>query len=123
MPDFPVRKIITLVEEILHEGGATPATPRLRGVVIAVVKNPFAGRYEPNLEAAMEDLKPLVGDHTTILSPEDTEQPKRPPQRKSAPARPGRGALFMNNAALSSGSDPACRDLRPGHRGSLPVPA
>lgn len=59
MPDFPVRKIITLVEEIMHEGGTAPATPRLRGAVIAVVKNPFADGFHGELQSAMEDLKPL----------------------------------------------------------------
>ena len=59
MPEFPVRKIITQVEEIFHEGGTPPETPRLRGAVIAVVKNPFAGGYHDTLQPAMEDLKPL----------------------------------------------------------------
>ena len=33
--------------------------PRRRGAVLAVVANPFAGRYEPDLQPAMEALKPL----------------------------------------------------------------
>lgn len=59
MADFPIRKIVTLIEEIRHDGGPVPDQPRLRGAVVAVVKNPFAGRFEPNLQAAMDDLKPL----------------------------------------------------------------
>ncbi len=59
MPDFPIRKIATLVEEIHHDGGPAPERPRLRGAVMAVVGNPFAGRYVAELESAMEDLKPL----------------------------------------------------------------
>jgi hypothetical protein len=59
MPDFPIRKLLTIIEEIRHEGGPPAAEPYLRGAVIAVVGNPFAGRHEPDLQPAMEDLKPL----------------------------------------------------------------
>lgn len=59
MADFPIRKIVTLTEEIRHDGGPAPDQPRLRGAVVAVVKNPFAGRFVPDLQAAMDDLKPL----------------------------------------------------------------
>ncbi len=58
MPDFALRRITLQIEEILHEGG--PATaPRHRAAIIAVVKNPFAGSFEPDLQAAMAALKPL----------------------------------------------------------------
>ena len=59
MPDFPIRKIVVLTEETLHDGGPAPASPRRRAAALALVRNPFAGRYEPNLQPAMEDLKPL----------------------------------------------------------------
>ncbi len=59
MSDFTLRKIQILLDETYHEGGPTAATPRNRGAIVAVVKNPFAGRYEPELQPAMEDLKPL----------------------------------------------------------------
>jgi len=59
MPDFTIRKIELIVEEIFHEGGPAPAMPRRRAAALAVVKNPFAGRYVENLESAMDDLKPL----------------------------------------------------------------
>lgn len=59
MPDFALRRITLQIEEILHEGGPPPASPHLRGAILAVVQNPFAGRYVADLEGAMEDLKPL----------------------------------------------------------------
>ncbi len=59
MPDFPIRKTLILVEEIHHEGGPPPVEPRRRAAILAVVANPFAGRYVEDLEPAMEDLKPL----------------------------------------------------------------
>ncbi len=57
--EFAVRRITVLIEDILHEGGPAPAIPRQRGAIMAVCKNPFAGRFEPDLQPAMEALKPL----------------------------------------------------------------
>ena len=54
-----LRKQATFVEEIFHEGGPPPAVPLLRGAVCAVLHNPYAGRYEPDILPMMEALKPL----------------------------------------------------------------
>ncbi|HEU0222304.1 MAG TPA: amino acid synthesis family protein [Paracoccaceae bacterium] len=59
MPDFPLRKTLILIEDILHEGGPAPARPRRRAAILAVVANPHAGRYVEELQPGMEDLKPL----------------------------------------------------------------
>ncbi|NGN42792.1 amino acid synthesis family protein [Mesorhizobium sp. CGMCC 1.15528] len=59
MPEFPIRKIAILTEEIFHEGGPVSQEPRRRVAGLAVVKNPFAGRYAEELQNAMDDLKPL----------------------------------------------------------------
>jgi hypothetical protein len=59
MPEFRVRKIAVLSEEIRHDGGPAPKVPRRRAAALAVVKNPFAGRYFEELQSAMDDLKPL----------------------------------------------------------------
>ena len=59
MAEFPVRKIEVITEEIFHEGGPAPEEPRRRAAAMALVKNPFAGRYVERLQSAMEDLKPL----------------------------------------------------------------
>jgi hypothetical protein len=59
MPDFPIRKISVLTEEILHEGGPAPKEPHRRAAAFALVKNPFAGKYVAALQPAMDDLKPL----------------------------------------------------------------
>jgi len=58
MQKFKLRKISVLTEEIFHEGGNSDA-PVQRGAAMAIVSNPFAGRYEPDLQPAMDDLKPL----------------------------------------------------------------
>lgn len=59
MPDFALRKILTFAEDIHHDGGPAPEAPRRRAAVVALVRNPFAGRYADDLQPAMEDLKPL----------------------------------------------------------------
>jgi hypothetical protein len=54
-----VRKIVTGAEEIHHDGGPPLNAPRRKAYVAAVIKNPFAGRYEPDLQWMMDELKPL----------------------------------------------------------------
>src|SRR5258705_10966818 len=48
-----IRKIVTVVEEIHLEMGKTISPPTRRAAAIAVIENPFAGRY-------VEDLSPLI---------------------------------------------------------------
>ncbi|WP_022703663.1 amino acid synthesis family protein [Pseudorhodobacter ferrugineus] len=59
MSDFALRKTLLFIEDILHEGGPAPASTHQRGAIVAVVKNPFAGRFEGELQPAMDVLKPL----------------------------------------------------------------
>ena len=54
-----LRRILTQVEDIHHEFGPPPAAPLRRGAVMAVLTNPFAGRFEPNILPMMEALNPL----------------------------------------------------------------
>lgn len=41
---FPVRKIVTVVEEIHHDLSPTAQSPALKGAVAAVVGNPYVGQ-------------------------------------------------------------------------------
>ena len=59
MSELKVRKRALVVEEIFHEGGPAVETPLLRGAALAVITNPFAGRYEPDIQWFMGDLRPL----------------------------------------------------------------
>jgi hypothetical protein len=54
MPEVVVRKQQVVVEEVFHEGGPRAETPLRRAAVITVIENPFAGRYEPEIEGFME---------------------------------------------------------------------
>ena len=59
MPDLILRKKVFSMEEIFHEGGPIPAKSQRRAAALAIIENPFAGRYEPEIQGFMEDLKPL----------------------------------------------------------------
>ena len=59
MPELTIRKTLISVEEIFHEGGPAASRPLKRGVALAVIRNPFVGRYVEDIQDFMEDLKPL----------------------------------------------------------------
>jgi hypothetical protein len=48
-----IRKIVTVVEETLMEGGRDVSPPTRRAAAIAVIDNPFAGKF-------IDDLAPLI---------------------------------------------------------------
>ncbi|MDE2364330.1 MAG: amino acid synthesis family protein [Hyphomicrobiales bacterium] len=54
-----VRKTQVSVEETWHERGPRAQTPLRIGVALAVVRNPCAGRYEPDLMQYQTDLREL----------------------------------------------------------------
>ena len=59
MPDVKIRKFLVSVEDVFHEGGPAAARPYRRGAVLAVIENPYAGKYVADIQPFMEDLKPL----------------------------------------------------------------
>ena len=67
MPEVEIRKIVTMVEEVFHEGGPRANTPHRRASIMAVIRNPYAGAYVEDIQPFMEDLKPLGLDMATRL--------------------------------------------------------
>ena len=59
MPEPDIRKFATCVERILHEGGPRPSGALRRASTVAVIRNPFAGRYVEDIAWFMDELKPL----------------------------------------------------------------
>ena len=60
-----IRKIVTIVEDTLEEGGQEILPPARRAAAIAVIENPFADIYHEDLEALVaigEELGSLLGD-------------------------------------------------------------
>jgi hypothetical protein len=62
-----VRKTTVTVETIHHEGGPVADRPVRIAAALAVVRNPFAGRYEPDLLGFQTDLRTLGTQLATNL--------------------------------------------------------
>jgi Amino acid synthesis len=65
MTKADIRKIVTVVEEVLTEMGQPVSPPTRRAAAIAVIANPFAGRYVADLSDLMdigEELGALLGE-------------------------------------------------------------
>ena len=56
-----IRKIITVVEETLTEAGRDVNPPTRRAAAIAVIANPFAGRYQEDLSELIDVGEELGG--------------------------------------------------------------
>jgi hypothetical protein len=59
-----IRKMVKIVEETRMEGGKPVSPPARRAAAVAVIKNPFAGRFEENLDelvAVGEELGGVLG--------------------------------------------------------------
>lgn len=54
-----IRKRSLIVETQFHEGGPTLAVPLKLAAACAVIRNPYAGRYEPDLMPFMAELRNL----------------------------------------------------------------
>lgn len=59
MSEVILRRMVYSVEEVFHEGGPIADEPLQRASALAIIENPFAGRYEPDIQWFMEPLKPL----------------------------------------------------------------
>jgi len=59
-----IRKFATFVEETLIEGGKEVSKPTRKAAALAVIKNPFTGEYQENLDDLMavgEELGAILG--------------------------------------------------------------
>ncbi len=54
-----IRKRSLVIETTYHEGGPAPAQPLRLAAACAVIRNPYAGRYEPDLMPFMAELRTL----------------------------------------------------------------
>jgi hypothetical protein len=60
-----IRKIVTVVEEVLADGERKVDKPIKKVAAIAVIKNPFAGKYEEVLDALIDigdELGKILGE-------------------------------------------------------------
>jgi len=54
-----IRKRSLNIETVFHEGGPPPDQPLRLAAACAVVRNPYAGRYQPDLMPFMAELRAL----------------------------------------------------------------
>ena len=109
MPKVDIRKFVTVVEEIFHEGGPPAAKPLRRGAALAVIRNPFAGRYEPDILPMMEALKPLGLE----MAQAPARRARRRCRRRSrATARAPSSARPASSSTARSGMCPAAMRMR-----------
>jgi hypothetical protein len=73
-----VRKLTTLVEEVLREGGREVPEPTRVAVVAAVIRNPWAGRgfvedLQPGIDATASELGALLAPRAVEALERDVE--------------------------------------------------
>ena len=72
-----IRKIIVQVDEVLQEGGQAVNPPTRRALAMAVITNPYAGKFSDNLDLLIdigEELGGLLGERCVKalgIQPED----------------------------------------------------
>src|SRR2546428_4454745 len=99
-----IRKLVTLVEEILSDGGREAKRPVRKAAAVVVLENPFAGRF-------VDDLTPLIdaGEELGALLA------KKATEALGAPAESyGKAAIVRSEehtSELQSRSDLVCRLL------------
>lgn len=63
-----IRKQALTLETLRHDGGPVAAEPLRSAVAYAIVRNPYAGRYEPDLIGFMKALRAVGLDLATQLA-------------------------------------------------------
>lgn len=92
-----IRRIFSHVEDIFHEFGPAPAQPLRRGYVAAVLTNPYAGRYEPDILPMMDKLN----DVGLMLAKRLLERLEVPRERIESY---GKGAIVGADGELEHGA-------------------
>jgi hypothetical protein len=91
-----IRKLVTIVEEVQMDGGREARRPLRKVAAVAVIENPFAGRF-------VEDLTPLIdaGEELgALLSKQATEALGAPVESFGKAAIVGEGGEYEHAAAL-----------------------
>src|SRR5713101_4780679 len=91
-----IRKLVTVVEEILTDGGRPARRPVRKVAAVAVIANPFAGRF-------VEDLTPLIdaGEELgALLAKKATEALGAPAESYGKAAIVGERGEYEHAAAL-----------------------
>ena len=91
-----IRKLVTIVEEMLSDGGREARRPVRKAAAVAVLENPFAGRF-------VDDLTPLIdaGEELgALLAKKATEALGGPAESYGKAAIVGERGEYEHAAAL-----------------------
>lgn len=72
--EVEIRKIVVAAEEVFFEGFRKLDTPLKRVSVAAVIKNPFAGKYQEDL-SLLSDIGEYLGGHLTQIAVKELGMP------------------------------------------------
>ena len=65
-----IRKIVTIVEEVFNDGTKDLPVPLRLAAAVAVIKNPFAGRYQEDLGLLSDVYSPELGPRLVAAAAE-----------------------------------------------------
>lgn len=131
-----IRKIVTVVEETRTEMGQPVNPPTKRAAAMAVIKNPFSGLYQPDLEELIntgEELGGLLADIAVKalgIKPEQAESYGKAAivgsqgelEHAAAILHPKLGAPFRNALAGGKAIIPSAKKMgTPGTEIDVPV--
>ena len=91
-----IRKMVTVVEEILSDGGRDGRRPLRKVAAVAVIANPFAGRFVEDLTALIDAGEELGA----LLAKRATEALGAPAESFGKAAIVGEGGEYEHAAAL-----------------------
>ena len=131
-----IRKIVTVVEETRTDMGQPVNPPTKRAAAVAVIKNPFSGLYQPDLEELIntgEELGGLLADIAVKalgIKPEQAESYGKAAivgsqgelEHAAALLHPKLGAPFRNALAGGKAIIPSAKKMgTPGTEIDVPV--
>jgi hypothetical protein len=91
-----IRKLVTVVEEIMSDGGREAKRPVRKVAAVAVIENPFAGRWVEDLTALIDAGEELGA----VLSKKATEALGAPAESYGKAAIVGENGEYEHAAAL-----------------------
>jgi Amino acid synthesis len=91
-----IRKLVTVVEEIMSDGGREAKRPVRKVAALAVIENPFAGRWVEDLTALIDAGEELGA----VLSKKATEALGAPAESYGKAAIVGENGEYEHAAAL-----------------------
>lgn len=90
-----IRKVVTVTEEVKTEGGTPLKRPLRISAAMAVVKNPFAGRFEADLDVLSTDFSAALGPMLADLAAQNLA---------AKPESFGKAALVGTDGEVQHGS-------------------